>query len=360
MDETKGGDSPPIKADSFVYPDDPYGGEDPANAAPVEAPKPVERAIVPSAGGGSRKPPPPPPPPEDDPDDEGMVRMSFLGHLEELRSRIIRALMGFGLAFILCVGFAYPIWDIVSAPARAALQQLGIKDGHLVITEPMEGFSVIWVKVPFVVSLFVASPWVLYQIWAFIAPGLYKRERRWAVPFVLTTAGLFILGGSFAYFVAFRYGLAFLLGLGLPGGVVPFVTITSYFDLFTNVTLGVALVFELPLVIFFLTLLRMASPRWLLKHSRYAILVIVIIAAVVTPTPDVFNLMLFAVPMVALYFLGILASFILVYRREGKRFPWTKILLVLAVILLLAAAGVFLAIYQFHFHTVRHWPFLAR
>jgi sec-independent protein translocase protein TatC len=367
MDEPKGGDSPPIKNDTFVYPDDPYGGYDPANAEPVEAPKPaveapksVESAVVPAAAGGARKPPPPPPPPVDDPDDEGMVRMSFLGHLEELRSRIIRALMGFGVAFILCIGFAYPIWDVVSAPARAALQQLGIKDGHLVITEPMEGFSVIWVKVPFVVSLFVASPWVLYQIWAFIAPGLYKRERRWAVPFVLTTAGLFILGGSFAYFVAFRYGLAFLLGLGLPGGVVPFVTITSYFDLFTNVTLGVALVFELPLVIFFLTLLRMASPRWLLKHSRYAILVIVIIAAVVTPTPDVFNLMLFAVPMVALYFVGILASFVLVYRREGKQFPWMKILLVILLILLLAAGGIFLAIYQFHYHPVRHWPFLIR
>src|ERR1019366_693167 len=110
MDETKGGDSPPNDKDTFVYPDDPYGGYDPANAVPpAEAPKPVEeapveRALVTSAGAGGRKPPPPPPPPEDDPDDEGMVRMSFLGHLEELRSRIIRALMGFGIAFILCVG----------------------------------------------------------------------------------------------------------------------------------------------------------------------------------------------------------------------------------------------------------------
>ncbi len=150
-----------------------------------------------------------------------MLRMSFLGHLEELRARIIRMLMGLGIAFVLCVGFAPDLWKVVSAPAMDALRKIGIKDPHLVIIEPMENFSIIWVKLPLVISLFVASPWVLYQIWAFIAPGLYKRERRWAIPFVLTTAGLFITGGLFAYFIAFRYGLAFLLGIGLSGGVQP-------------------------------------------------------------------------------------------------------------------------------------------
>ncbi len=303
---------------------------------------------------------PPPPPPEEPEEEDGMLRMSFLGHLEELRSRIIRALMGLGVAFVLCVGFAPDLWKVVSAPAMDALTKIGIKDPHLVIIEPMENFSIIWVKLPLVVSLFVASPWVLYQIWAFIAPGLYKRERRWAVPFVLTTAGLFITGGLFAYFIAFRYGLAFLLGIGLSGGVQPMVTITNYFDLFVDVMLGVALVFELPIIIFFLTLLRLASPRWLLQHSRYAILAIVIIAAIVTPTPDVFNLMLFALPMVLLYFVGVFAGFLLVMKREGRAFPWAKVLLWTFVALAVIATAGFLAATHYHLHVVRHWPFLAR
>ena len=191
---------------------------------------------------------------------------------------------------------------------------------------------------PLLCSIFLASPWIVYQVWAFISPGLYKRERRWAAPFVLITAGLFILGGIFAYFLAFRFGLEFLLGIGMSNNVTPVVSITEYFDLFVNVTLGVGLVFELPVLIFLLTLLRVASPRFLLRHSRYAILAIVIIAAIVTPTPDVFNLMLFAIPMCVLYFVGIFFSYQLVLRREGKRFPWKPVLLIVFLVLAIVAA----------------------
>ena len=286
--------------------------------------------------------------------------MSFLEHLEELRSRLIKAILGLGVAFVLCIGFSMQLWDVVSAPAMSALIKIGVNPPHLVITEPMENFMIIWFKVPLVISLFVASPWVLYQVWAFISPGLYSREKKWAAPFVLCTAGLFITGGLFAYFVAFRSGLAFLLGLGMPVGVVPMVTITSYFDLFCNVMLGVALVFEMPVLIFFLTLLRLASPKWLLSHSRYAILVIVVIAAIVTPTPDVFNLMLFAVPMVALYLVGVFASFLLVMRREGRRFPWAKVWMWTTIILAALAGFAYFEIAHYHMHIVRHWPFLMR
>jgi sec-independent protein translocase protein TatC len=321
--------------------------------------EPISRALAP-AGGGARIPPSPPPPSNGDDDESGMLRMSFLEHLEELRSRLIKAILGLGVAFVLCIGFSMQLWDIVRAPAVAALLKIGVNPPNLVITEPMENFMILWFKLPLVISLFVASPWVLYQVWAFISPGLYSREKRWAVPFVACTAGLFISGGLFAYFVAFRYGLAFLLGLGLSGGVTPMVTITSYFDLFCDVMLGVALVFEMPVVIFFLTLLRIASPSWLLAHSRYAILVIVIIAAIVTPTPDVFNLMLFAIPMVLLYFVGVFASFLLVMHREGRRFPWAKFWMWTAVILIALAAFVYFEIVHHHMHLVRHWPFLMR
>jgi sec-independent protein translocase protein TatC len=326
--------------------DTPWGGES----------SPEERALVPAGAGGSL----PPPPSDEDGDDSGMLRMSFMEHLEEMRHRIIRALQGFGVAFLGCIVFANQLWDIVRAPAVDALRKIGVNPPVLVINEPMEGFSIIWVKVPLVVSLFVASPWVLYQVWAFIAPGLYQRERKWAVPFVLSTAGLFIAGGFFAYFVAFRFGLAFLLGLGMGGGVIPLVTITNYFDLFVNVMLGVALVFELPVAIFFLTLLHIASPEFLIKHCRYAILVIVIIAAIVTPTPDVFNLMLFAVPMCMLFFVGVFASYLLVLHREGRRFPWGKILGWGSIALIAAGSVAYLILIRLGFHLIRHWPFLSK
>ena len=179
---------------------------------------------------------------------------------------------------------------------------------------------------------FIAAPWVVYQVWAFISPGLYPKERRWAVPFVLCTGGLFIAGGLFAYFIAFRFALTFLFNIGGPMGVLPLISIDKYFDLFVNVMLGISLVFELPVIIFFLTLIRVASPSFLLRHSRYAILAIVILAAIITPTPDVFNLTLFAVPMILLYFMGVFASYLLVMRRENRQLP-------VADLLLLAAGG---------------------
>jgi len=242
-----------------------------------------------------------------------------------------------------------------------ALTKIGVKPPNLVINEPMEAFSIIWVKVPLVFALFLASPWVLYQVWAFIAPGLYQKEKRLAAPFVLSTAGLFILGGAFAYFVAFRFGLAFLLSIGLSNGVTPLVTITHYFDLFVNVMLGVALVFELPVAIFFLTLLHLASPRFLMQHSRYAILAIVILAAIITPTPDFFNLMLFALPMCLLFFLGVFASYLLVLKREGRKFPWTKVLgVILLAILLLAGIAHVVLVRVLHYHLANHWPFYLK
>ena len=138
------------------------------------------------------------------------------------------------------------------------------------------------------------------------------------------------------------------------------VGMTYYFDLFVNVMLGVSLVFEMPVVIFFLTLLRIVTPKFLLSQSRYAILIIVIIAAIVTPTPDVFNLMLFAVPMVALFYVGIFASYVLTLSREGKHLPWTKIFYILAVVALAAAGLIYFAITKYGYHVIQHWPFLTR
>lgn len=289
-----------------------------------------------------------------------MLRMSFMEHLEELRSRLIKALGGLVIAFILCIGFCKDLWSVVAAPAVIALTHLGVNPPNLAQIKPMEQFNVIYIKLPLLVSLFVASPWVLYQVWAFISPGLYKREKRWAVPFIASTAGLFITGGLFAYFVAFRFGLEFLLGIGRDVHVTPVVSIDEYFDLFVNVTLGVGLVFEMPVLIFFLTLLRLASPRFLIRHSRYAILAITVIAAVVTPTPDIFNMMLFAVPMVLLFFIGVFASYLLVLRREKRKFPWRIVLLVLLGTIVTVAGVIALFVYRYHYHVIAKWPYLTK
>jgi len=312
------------------------------------------------AGGKGAEPPAPPPKTPEEEEEEQMLRMSFLEHLEELRARIIKSLAGIGVAFLLSLIFANQLWLIISEPAADALRQIGIPDPRLAQIKPMEVFSIVWVKLPMLTAIFLASPWVLYQAWAFIAPGLYRRERRWAAPFILCSAGLFILGGLFAYFVAFRFGLVFLLGIGRDIRIQPIVSVTEYFDLFVNVILGVGLVFELPVLIFFLSLLRVVSPRFLLRNSRYAILLIVIVAALITPTPDVFNLMLFSVPMVLLYFVGVFASYLLMLHREQRRFPWRKILYGLLVLAAAAAGLVWLAVTRYGYRLAPHWPFLSR
>jgi len=287
-----------------------------------------------------------------------MLRMSFLGHLEELRSRIIKIIIGILVAAVASFTFASPLWDFVRQPARVALLNNGYPP-NLTMIDPMESFNILWFKLPLLCAVFLASPWVLYQIWAFISPGLYRREKRWAIPFILTSAGLFIMGGLFGYFVAFRYGLTFLLGIGKGQGVVTMVTLTHYFDMFVNVILGVGLVFELPVVIFFLILFHIATPGFLMRHSRYAILIIFIIAAVVTPTPDIFNMTLFALPMCLLFYVGIFAGYLLVLHREHRRFPWAKVIKITVVILLLLGCVLYLATTRFGYKLVPHWPFLS-
>ena len=191
---------------------DQHSGGDASSDDQLSEPGQDRRSLLPARMGGGRGAPPPPPPSDGDEDDEGMLRMSFLQHLEELRSRLIKAISGALIAFIACIGFGQWLWGIISAPAVDALTRIGIKPPQLVSTEPMEGFNIMWFKVPAVVSLFVAAPWILYQVWAFIAPGLYKRERKWAIPFVLCTAGLFIGGGLFLIELLFTGGVARVIG----------------------------------------------------------------------------------------------------------------------------------------------------
>jgi sec-independent protein translocase protein TatC len=368
------GDSSPAGSaasrEPAVQPADPLDSDSggyPAEILPASpAPPPVAAQALATRrhpGGGGKTPPPPPPSGGgggDDDDDDGMLRMSFLEHLEELRTRIIRALMGVAVAFGLSIFYSGPLWDFVQQPAVAALKAVGSKQQTLVQIEPMEAFNIIWFKLPVLCAIFLGAPWILYQVWAFIAPGLYKRERRWAAPFVLGAGGLFIVGGCFAYFVVFRYGLTFLLSIGMSNHVETVVSMTEYFNLFVNVTLGVGLIFEMPVLIFLAILLRLATPSFLVRHSRYAILAIFIIAAIVTPTPDVFNLMLFAVPMCVLFYIGIFAGYLLLLHREKRRFPWKMTITIVISVLLLLALVLYLSITRYGMKLVPHWPFLTK
>src|SRR5262249_54510994 len=143
----------------------------PVAATPVPA--------VAAAGGGGGQVPPSPPSGGDggDDDEDGMLRMSFLEHLEELRSRILKALLGVGVAFVASIWFSDEVWKVVVEPAASALKSLGYKPELVQIT-PMETFNILWVKLPILCAIFLSSPWILYQVWGFIAPGLYRRERR--------------------------------------------------------------------------------------------------------------------------------------------------------------------------------------
>jgi sec-independent protein translocase protein TatC len=347
MDQQHDGTEPPDQDQPIRYPDDPEHGLDPE----------VQPATPPALAQKNTAPPPQPPAEDEEGEDEGMLRMSFLEHLEELRGRLISVLVGGGVAFAAAMIFALPVWDFVQAPLRFAVTQVG---GDIIAITPMEQFTIIWMWAPLLVAIYLAAPWVLYQIWSFIAPGLYPRERKWAAPFIIITAGLFLAGGAFAYFVALPFALTFLLGLGAPTGVKATISIESYYSLFVNVILGISILFELPVVVFFLTLLRITTPGFLIRNSRYAILGIVVLAAVVTPTPDPVNLALFAIPMILLFFLGVFASYLLVLNREGQKFPWKALGIWLAAVLFLVAATVAVAVFYYDYHLIPYWPFVTK
>ncbi len=361
------GPATPPAEPHYEYHDDAYSdyGEGYTSSASDSPSTALATTTAPPAEVAPPAPPPPPPggPGGEEPgegEEEGMARMSFFEHLEELRRRIIYGLLGLAVAFGVSLFFANGLWNVVSRPAISALQQLGVVPPKLAQTTPVEYFYIVWMKLPLLAAIFLASPWLLYQLWAFIAPGLYKRERHWAAPFVISTAGLFIGGGLFGYFVVFRFALVFLLGLGLPNNVQPLIKVEDYFDMFVNVMLGIGLVFEMPVLIFFLVLIRLVTPAFLMRNIRYAILVIFIIAAIATPTPDIFNMMLFAMPMCLLFFVGIGAGYILQLRREKKKFPWGPVLRYTAGILAVIA-GLLYYMHAFQgYHFVRHFPWFVR
>ncbi len=233
--------------------------------------------------------------------------MSFLQHLEELRRRIIYALLSVAVAFVACWYYADKIFAYMQVPIMQALHRHQL-DQKLVYLNPTEPFNM-YLKIGFIAALFVASPFVLYQVWAFIAPGLYRHERRYVVPFMFSTVLLFLAGGYFGYKLVYPAALDFLIGYGSQ--FQPMITIGEYTDLFLTIMIGLGVIFEMPILVFFLSLMGIVSPGWMWRNFRYSILVIFIIAAIVTPTTDIMNMCIFAAPMIGLYVVSIFIAWLM-------------------------------------------------
>ena len=223
---------------------------------------------------------------------EQLQRMSLLDHLSELRGRLVKSLLGFAVAFAACWFWVEEIAQFLARPIYRFLAP-GEKLIFLGVTDPF----ILYVKVAALAALFVASPWIAWQAWRFVSPGLYTREKLWAVPFVFAVSIFFVAGGAFAYLVAFPFAVEFLLGMGAAWEAQ--IAVDRYFRFLLYVILGLAVMFELPVVIFLLAQIGLVTPRFLIRHFRWAVLLIFIAAAFITPTPDVVNLCLFAVPTIA-------------------------------------------------------------
>jgi sec-independent protein translocase protein TatC len=241
---------------------------------------------------------------------EELSRMSLMEHLEELRKRIVWSVLAISIAFIPCWAYYRQIYKFLVAPLQA-ITPPGFKLSFLALTDPF----ILYFKMAAFAALFVAAPFLLYQLWAFISPGLYERERRLAAPFIFFTSLFFISGGAFGYYVAFPMGAGFLLNVGKDMNAV--ITADTYFGFLLTVILGLGLMFELPILILLLSLIGVITPGLLMRFWRHAVVIIFIIAAIITPTPDVVNLCIFALPAIGLYFLGVAAAYMAV--RSKKR-----------------------------------------
>jgi len=222
--------------------------------------------------------------------------MSLMEHLEELRRRIVHS------AIYLAVGFfaAWAFHDRLVGFIQAPLVKIG---KNLVFTHPMDPLN-LDLQVSLLGGAILASPFILFQVWLFIAPGLYQKERRFVIPFMAATVGLFLAGAAFGYFYVLPSAIQKLI-VGFGHNFTPMVTIDDYSTFFLSIILGLGISFEMPILIFFLALFGIVSPRFLWRNIRYAILAVFIVAAVICPSPDPWTMCIYAVPMLALYLIGI-------------------------------------------------------
>lgn len=237
--------------------------------------------------------------------------MTFLEHLADLRKRLFYSFLALILGIVPAWIFSKELYHILERPVIRHLPE-GEKLVFIGLADPF----LLYIKVSFLASLFFMSPFIFFQLWLFIAPGLYKKEKKYVIPFVIFTTIFFIGGALFAYFVVFDWAVRFFLSMGSEFEAM--ITIDKYFKLILRVLLGIALVFELPTLTFFLARMRIVTAKWMVKQFKYAFLAVFIIAAVITPTPDPITQSIVAVPMLALYGLSILIALIFGKKSEPE------------------------------------------
>jgi sec-independent protein translocase protein TatC len=246
---------------------------------------------------------------------DSMRTMGFLDHLEELRSRLVYSIAAVAVGFFACWWKVEVIYEVMQRPIVKALKENGMSE-RLVYLNPTEPFN-LYLKIAALAGLFLTSPFVLYQVWMFISPGLYRNEKKYVVPFMVSTIALFTAGGYFGFKIVYPQALGFLIHFGRQ--FQPMITIGEYTSLFLSIILGMGLIFEMPILIFFLALMGIVTAGFMWKNFRYAILIIFIIAAIVSPTPDVLNMCIFAAPMIGLYALSIgIAYFVHPKQRRAR------------------------------------------
>jgi len=230
-------------------------------------------------------------------------KMTFLEHLEELRQRLVRTCVYLALGFAACWGFREQIFHFMVQPMRAA----GFKD-KFIFTGPAEALM-LYMKMAFFVGIFLAAPLILWEIWGFIAPGLYKNEKKWAVPFIGMGTFFFAGGALFGHYFLFPLTFQFLYTFG--GEDMQFMPrIGEYWSFYSWFLLGLGLVFQIPVVIFVLARLGLVSAAFLLRMWKWAVLGSFVLSAVITPTPDIVTQTALAGPMVGLYLLGVLIAWV--------------------------------------------------
>jgi sec-independent protein translocase protein TatC len=249
-------------------------------------------------------------------EEEAGARMSFFEHLVDLRKRLVNSLLGVGAGMIVGLLISPHVIDFIVQPMLAALRAHHLED-RLYYTGPASYISLI-ISLGLYLGIVLAMPWVLYQIWLFVAPGLYKNERNAVAGFIIPSMFLFLCGIAFGYFVVLPTMLNFLIGMSATGPVKPLIVINDYFDLILIVLVGLGIIFELPILIFILSVFGLVTPKFLLKNFRYAMLIITILAAVAAPTPDATTMLIFMAALVLLYFIGVVVSYFVVRKKRAR------------------------------------------
>jgi sec-independent protein translocase protein TatC len=243
-------------------------------------------------------PAPAPPRPPDDDEEPAEGRMTFLEHLDELRKRITHAVVALFVGFLIAFAFIEQIWLFVFARLTA-----DVPGGKLIFTEPGEAFF-LYLKMAAVAGVLVSSPYVMYQVWLFIAPGLYANEKKLAVPFVFFATTLFISGAAFSHYLLFPAAWKFFAGFS--NDFLEFTPrVEPVWSLYVKLLLAMGIVFQLPMLMFALARFGVVNARFLIRNFKYAILIFVIIAAIITPDASVIPQLIMAGSMTALYVISI-------------------------------------------------------